>query len=114
MIIDTPRVRLRCWEQADRDAFATMHADPEVMHDYEGPISRIESDVKLDRYAMAYRQHGFCRCAVESREGAFLGYAGIMPSRPGDPIGSHFEIGWRLARHMCGVMRMLRRPRGRR
>ena len=52
MIINTPRVRLRCWEQADRDAFATMHADPEVMHDYGGPISRSESDAKLDRYAM--------------------------------------------------------------
>ena len=38
-----------------------MHADPVVMDDYGGPISRKESDAKLDRYAMAYRQHGFCR-----------------------------------------------------
>jgi Acetyltransferase (GNAT) domain len=74
MIIATPRTRLRCWEQTDRDAFAAMHADPVVMHDYGGPISRKESDAKLDRYAMAYRQHGFCRWAVESSEGAFLGY----------------------------------------
>jgi RimJ/RimL family protein N-acetyltransferase len=102
MIINTPRVRLRCWEQADRDAFSAMHADPEVMHDYGGPISRKESDAKLDRYAMAYRQHGFCRWAVESREGAFLGYAGVMPSRPDHPIGSHVEIGWRLVRHAWG------------
>lgn len=73
MIISTPRLRLRCWEQGDRDAFAAMHADPTVMHDYGGPICRRASDAKLDRYAMAYRQHGFCRWAVESREGAFLG-----------------------------------------
>lgn len=102
MIIDTPRTRLRCWEQTDRDALAAMHADPEVMHDYGGPISRRESDAKLDRYAATYRQHGFCRWAVEGRDGALLGYAGIMPSRPGHPLGSHFEIGWRLVRHAWG------------
>jgi RimJ/RimL family protein N-acetyltransferase len=102
MVIDTPRTRLRCWEQTDRDALAAMHADREVMHDYGGPISRRESDAKLDRYAATYRQHGFCRWAVEGRDGALLGYAGIMPSRPGHPLGSHFEIGWRLVRHAWG------------
>jgi len=102
MIICTPRTRLRCWEEADRDAFAAMHADPEVMLDYGGPIRQAESDAKLDRYAAAYRRYGFCRWAVESREGGFLGYAGIMPSRPDHPIGSHIEIGWRLVRHAWG------------
>jgi RimJ/RimL family protein N-acetyltransferase len=102
MIIDTPRTRLRCWEQTDRDAFAAMHADTEVMQDYGGPISRGESDVKLDRYAAAYRQYGFCRWAVEDKEGAFLGYSGIMPSRPSHPLGFHFEIGWRSVRHAWG------------
>jgi RimJ/RimL family protein N-acetyltransferase len=102
MIIDTPRLRLRCWEDADREAFAVMHADPEVMHDYGGPISHEESEAKFDRYVAAYRQHGFCRWAVESREGAFLGYVGIMPSRPDHPIGSHVEIGWRLIRRAWG------------
>lgn len=102
MIIATPRIRLRCWEDFNRDAFAAMHADPAVMHDYGGPIRRKESDAKLDRYAMAYRQHGFCRWAVETKEGAFLGYTGIMPSRLDHPIGSHTEIGWRLVRHAWG------------
>jgi RimJ/RimL family protein N-acetyltransferase len=102
MIIRTPRTQLRCWEEADRDAFASMHADPEVMQDYGGPISRSESDTKFDRYLAAYRQHGFCRWAIESREGAFLGYAGIMPSRLDHPIGSHIEIGWRLTRQAWG------------
>ena len=72
------------------------------MHDYGGPISRRESDAKLDRYAATYRQHGFCRWAVESHEGDFIGYAGVMPSRPGHPLGVHFDIGWRLVRHVWG------------
>jgi RimJ/RimL family protein N-acetyltransferase len=102
MIIDTPRLRLRCWEEADRGSFAVMNADPEVMLDEGGPIGRSESDAKLDRYAAAYRRYGFCRWAVASREGEFLGCTGIMPSPPEHPIGSHFEIGWRLVRKAWG------------
>jgi RimJ/RimL family protein N-acetyltransferase len=102
MKIETARIRLRYWERTDVDAFAAMHADPEVMYDYGGPISRRESDAKLDRYVGTYHLHGFCRWAIESHEGAFLGYAGVMPSRPGHPLGSHFEIGWRLVRCAWG------------
>jgi RimJ/RimL family protein N-acetyltransferase len=102
MIITTPRLRLRTWQETDRDAFADMHADPEVMHDYGGPISREKSDAKLDRYAAAYREHGFCRWAVETREGEFLGYTGLMPTRVDHPLGAHVDIGWRLMRQAWG------------
>lgn len=102
MQIDTPRTRLRCWRPTDQDAFAAMHADPEVMQDYGGPISRKESDTKLDRYKATYDQHGFCRWAVEGREGDFFGYVGVMPSRPGHPLGLHSDIGWRLIRRVWG------------
>lgn len=102
MIIDTPRTRLRCWRDADRDAFAALHADPEVMQDYGGPLSRAESDAKLDRYAGAFDDYGFCRWAIERRDGDFLGYAGLMPAGPDHPIGAHIDIGWRLARNAWG------------
>jgi hypothetical protein len=35
-MIDTPRLRLHNWDDRHREAFATMHADPEVMADYRG------------------------------------------------------------------------------
>jgi RimJ/RimL family protein N-acetyltransferase len=70
-MISTPRLQLRCWTPADQDVFASMHADPEVMHDYGGPISRHESDAKLDRYMAPYRNDGFARWAVETGAGDF-------------------------------------------
>jgi hypothetical protein len=70
-----------------------MHADPEVMRDYGGPISRTGSDAKLDRYMASHDEHGFSRWAVETHAGEFLGYAGVMPSGPDHPLGFHVQIG---------------------
>lgn len=102
MIIDTPRLRLRPWREADRDAFAALLADPEVMHDLGGPVGRAASDAKLDRYMAAIRRHGTCRLAIEDLSGRFLGYAGVMPAADGHPLGPHFDIGWRLRRAAWG------------
>ena len=46
-------MKRRVWEEADRDHFATLNADPIVMKDLGGPLSRDDSDAKLDRYLKA-------------------------------------------------------------
>ena len=102
MQIETPRLRLCCWREAHRDAFAAMHADPEVMVDHGYALGRAESDKKFDRYAAALKQHGVSRWAVESRDGEFLGYTGIMRLPPAHPLGAQMEIGWRLVRRAWG------------
>jgi RimJ/RimL family protein N-acetyltransferase len=79
-----------------------MNAHPEVMHDLGGPISRAASDAKLDQYAEAFQRYGFCRWAIENRQGEFLGYAGVMHSHEHHPLGPHLEIGWRLMRNAWG------------
>jgi RimJ/RimL family protein N-acetyltransferase len=101
-VIRSDRLRLRDWRDSDRDAFAALNTDPVVSRDLGGPLARAESDAKLDRYMATFEQVGFCRWLIEDMNEQFLGYAGVMPSRSGHPLGRHFDIGWRLARSAWG------------
>jgi len=103
MNIVTPRLRLRFWQDADRVAFAAMNADFEVMADSGGLIDVSESDVKFHRYAAALHECGFGRWLVETHDGNFVGYTGVLKvHRPNHPLGELFEIGWRLIRTAWG------------
>lgn len=106
VILTTPRLTLRTWRETDREAFAALNADPDVMSDLGGPLSRADSDAKLDRYRTTFQQCGFSRLAIEERHGPFAGpcrgYAGLMPAAPDHPLGPHIEVGWRLARSAWG------------
>lgn len=104
--LTTNRLLLRRWRDDDRDAFAQLNADPEVMRDLGGPLNRRESDRKLDRYVAAFDEHGYGRWLIERPidDGTpeFVGYVGVMPVRGEHPLGDHDEIGWRLHRQAWG------------
>jgi len=101
-MIETSRLRLRAWRESDRDEFAEMHADPEVMVDAPRPLTREKSGRKFDRYVAAFQRDGFCQWAVETLDGDFVGYAGVTRIASDHPLGAHIGAGWRLVRRAWG------------
>ena len=67
MTIETSRLRLRTWRDGDRDAFAALHADLQVMVDAVAPLDRAASDAKLARYAATCDDVGYSRWCRKPR-----------------------------------------------
>lgn len=102
--LETERLVLRSWRDADRTPFAAMSADPEVMQHLDGVVSRTDSDAIIDRLASVERDQGHTFWAIERRDDAkFLGFCGLRRGGHADtPVPIELEIGWRLARHAWG------------
>ena len=101
--LETERLILRRWREADREPFAQLNADPVVMEFFPARLSRAESDEGVDRIEKHFRERGFGFFAAELRsEGAFIGFIGLNVPR----FVAHFtpcvEIGWRLAASYWG------------
>ena len=102
----TERLLMRGWTNADRDAFAEMNADPEVMEHFPSTLTREQSDAFVDRIERVFAEHGFGLWVLE-RDGEFLGFTGLwvptfhalfMDELP-QPV---VEVGWRLRRDAWG------------
>ncbi len=101
--IGTERLILRKWRQSDREPFARMNCDPEVMEHFPGVLSRKESDALADRAEAHLEQHGFGPWAAELRESQeFIGYVSLFIPQFEAPFTPCVEIGWRLAREHWG------------
>jgi RimJ/RimL family protein N-acetyltransferase len=95
--LHTERLRLRRWLPGDRQPFAQMNCDPQVMEFLPGPLSRQESDARADRIEAHFREHGFGLWAVEiSGVTPFAGFVGLSVSRFEAPFTPCIEVGWRL------------------
>ncbi|GAA0988306.1 GNAT family N-acetyltransferase [Acrocarpospora macrocephala] len=99
MVFSTERLILRRWRDVDREPFAALNADPQVMEHFPARLTREESDLLVDRIEAGFEARGFGLWAVEiAATGEFIGFTGLaVPGfRPG------VEIGWRLARSAWG------------
>lgn len=97
----TPRMLLRQWQETDREPFAEMNADPEVMEHFPGLLSRTESDAFADRLRAGLEERGWGLWAVEIT-GTFVGFVGLSLATFDAPFTPAVEIGWRLARPYWG------------
>ena len=99
----TGRLRLRRWTDDDRQPFAALNADPEVMRHLPAVLDRATSDALLDRVIGVWAERGIGLWAVERRsDGLLLGWTGLNPMPDGTPGAGAWEVGWRLARAAWG------------
>src|SRR6185436_4136931 len=101
--LNTPRLLLRPWRTADREPFAALNADPEVMEFFPAPLSREASDALIDGFTHGIDERGWGNWAVEVREsGDFIGFIGISVPKRTYSFSPCVEVGWRLARAHWG------------
>lgn len=99
--LETERLILRAWRDADVEPFAAMGRDPDVMRFLGPPATLAETQAAVGRMVERQRTSGHCFWAIERKaDAAFLGFCGLVPGKP--PIDGAIEIGWRLARHAWG------------
>ena len=92
-----PRIILRPWRPSDRDSFAAMNADPQVMEFFLRRLNRAESDAFAGRIEGHFTANGYGLWAVEIPGLAeFCGFIGLAPANPAVPCAPAIEIGWRL------------------
>ena len=103
MSLVTQRLLLRPWQDADRQPFADLSADPEVMRFLLPIDGRAATDVWIDRQMAHLAEHGFCFWAVAERDsGAFVGAIGLLHVSYQAHFTPAVEVGWRVARRFWG------------
>src|SRR5579863_5252417 len=101
--LNTERLLLRRWRAADRETFAALNADPEVMAHFPARLSREESDAMMDRLEAGIEADGFGFWAVEERgSGLLLGATGLNRVGFAAPFVPAVEVGWRFVRAAWG------------
>jgi RimJ/RimL family protein N-acetyltransferase len=99
----TRRLFLRPWREEDRDPFAALNADAEVMEHFPSPLTRAQSDGLADRIQARFAAQGYGLWAVEiPDEAPFIGFVGLMHVPEEMPFAPALEVGWRLARPYWG------------
>jgi RimJ/RimL family protein N-acetyltransferase len=96
----TERLLMRRWRESDRDAFAAINADEQVMELLPGTLTRAESDGYIDSIEAHFDEHGYGLWALQLRDG------GELTGLNSVAFAAHFtpavEIGWRLAHSAWG------------
>jgi RimJ/RimL family protein N-acetyltransferase len=96
--LETARLLLREWRDADREPFAAMNADPRVMEHFPAQLTPAESDALIARMTAGWVADGFGLWAVERQaDGRLVGFTVLVAPT----FEAHFtpavEIGWRFA-----------------
>lgn len=97
------RLLLRQWIDKDRQHFAAINDDPDVMQYFPRRFTREESDVFVDSNINHIISEGWGAWAVELIDsGEFIGFVGFSNPAEWHPCAGNIDIGWRLGRKHWG------------
>lgn len=101
--IETPRLRLRDWREADLEPFARMNADETVMRYFPKTLSFDETETFYHRILAEINEYGYGLYAVETKEkDEFIGFTGFHRAVFEADFTPCVEIGWRLKKEAWG------------
>lgn len=97
-ILETARLRLRTWDEADIDPFMAHLNTPTVTRWLDGVKDRAFYEAVFQRMAATQAEHGHSFWIVERRaDRELLGFCGIRRGgHPGTSVEGLVELGWRL------------------
>jgi RimJ/RimL family protein N-acetyltransferase len=95
--IETQRLILRSWQEADIPHLARMNSDDRVMEYFLKTLSYEETIALYNQIQEEFKRYGFGAYAVEEREtGAFIGFVGLHNVTFEVDFAPAVEILWRL------------------
>lgn len=101
--IETERLLLRSWTDADVDGWADMNADPRVMEFFPAPLARRDSYESAERLRRELEERGYGWFVMQVKdEPGFAGVLALCEVRWEAPFEPKREIGWRLPVHAWG------------
>jgi RimJ/RimL family protein N-acetyltransferase len=104
-MIETERLILRPWREADKSAFHDIINTPAMMRHFGGVQPRAAIDPLIDLMIAAQERDGYSMWAVETRaDGTLAGICGVRHQigYPEIPVHGELEIGWRIAERWWG------------
>ncbi len=103
VLIETERLRLRNWREADLEPFARLNADPRVMEFFVRALDRAESDALAARERARIDERGYGLYAAEVKaSGDVIGFIGLADVTFAASFAPAVEIGWRFSRESWG------------
>ena len=101
--IESARLRLRTWREADLAPYARICADPEVMRYLSGPMTCEHSEQQVSEFVRHWEERGVGLWTVEEKSsGAFIGFIGLLYHEDWSEGKHRTEVGWRPARPFWG------------
>ena len=95
--IETDRLSLRLWTQADLPSLQALCSDPAVMEHFPSTLSQAETENLLRRLIAQFEQRGHTYFLAERKDtGAFIGFIGLAYQDYESPCTPNVDIGWRL------------------